>query len=94
MDTIEQSKVSTEEILSGINELKALIDSGAGVNISELLVRIHRDLYAKPECFGILTDEQISTLIKGIEVYTRKELVAGKSKPNIKKSFTMDDLTL
>ena len=78
------------EILTSIEELKNQIDSSAPVG--ELLIRIHKDLYEKPECFALMTDDEISTIVKGIQKHTKIELIVGKSKPTLKKKFSEDDL--
>ena len=82
----------SDEIRTNILSLKNLIDANAPV--SELLVRIHKDLHEKPETFAVLTDSEISTIISGIKIHTRKELIVGKEKPKFKKSYSMDDLDL
>lgn len=83
---------SLESIRSAIDELKAQIDSTAPCG--ELLVRIHKDLYEKPECFGILSDEEISVLVAGIEKHANRELIVGKEKTRLKKKFSDDDIDL
>lgn len=91
MNTLSiKSRADFTDILTSIEELKHQIDSSTPVG--ELLIRIHKDLYEKPECFAVLTDDEISTVIKGIQKHTKIELITSKSKPKLKKSFSDDDL--
>lgn len=83
---------STAFIKGEIAQLKERLDQK--IPLSDLLVRIHKDLYEKPEVFGLLTDEEISHIIGAIQVHTRQELIVSKAKPKVKKNFSMDDLDL
>lgn len=86
------SEVTVQDIIDKVEELKKQIDAGG--KVSDLLIRIHHDTFEKPECFGVLTDDQIATIVRGIEIHTQRELVVGKNKARIKKKFTLDDFTL
>lgn len=93
IDSMDESvSASLDEIHSDILALKDQINSTA--DCSELLIRIHKDLYKKPECFAVLSDEEISTVIAGIKQHTKRELMVGKEKTRLKKNFSMDDLDL
>lgn len=91
-DTYPISSEISDEIRTDILNLKNLIDTNAP--ISELLVRIHKDLHEKPDTFAVLSDSEISTIISGIKIHTKRELIVGKEKPKFKKSYSMDDLDL
>lgn len=92
----EVKSLTTEEALelvrSEISKLKEQLDSTAPCG--ELLIRIHKDLYEKPECFAVLTDSEISTLIAGIKKHSQRELIVGKEKTRLKKSFSDEDIDL
>ena len=90
--TLQTSSDISDDIRTAILNLKNLIDANAPV--SELLVRIHKDLHEKPETFAVLSDSEISTIISGIKIHTKRELIVGKEKPKFKKSYSMDDLDL
>lgn len=92
IDSFSTSEISIEQIKSDILALRERLDSS--VPLGELLVRIHGDLYKKPECFAVLSDEEISILIKGIQHHTRREIAVGKEKARAKKTFSMEDLDL
>lgn len=95
IDSISTSQSLTEierSIKNSIIELKAQIDSTAPCG--ELLVRIHKDLYEKPEVLGVLSDEEISVVIAGIKKHTNRELIVGKEKARLKKNFSLDDIDL
>lgn len=80
------------EIQASIAELKIKMDAKAP--IGELVVRIHKDLYEKPQCFGLLTDTEISNVIQGIKIHTQRDLVVSKEKTRLKKNYSIDDLAL
>jgi len=82
------------EILDSIDKLKQAIDDSAKTTISTQLIRIHKDLFHKPECFGLLSESEISTIIKGIQLHTSHEILVGKERPRAKKSYSKDDLDL
>lgn len=84
--------IDLEALHTDIQTLRAQIDSTAPCG--ELLVRIHKDLYAKPECFAVLSNEEIAAVIGGIKKHTQRELMVGKEKTRLKKNFSMDDLDL
>ena len=88
------SPANLAEILAQVDQLKQAIHTMARADISALLIRIHKELYAKPECFGVLSDTEISTIIKGIEIHSTNEILVGKERPRAKKSFSIDDLDL
>ena len=92
IDSLSTSDINIEQIRSDILALKERLDSS--VPLGELLVRIHGDLYKKPECFAVLSDAEISVIIKGIQNHTRREIAVGKEKARIKKTFSMEDLDL
>lgn len=81
-----------ETLKTDIETLKAQIDSVAPCG--DLLVRIHKDLHEKPECFAILTDSEIATVIAGIKKHTQRELIVGKEKTRLKKNYSNDDIDL
>lgn len=81
-----------ESIKAEIHELRNKLDEKAP--IGSLLIKIHSDLFKKPECFAVLSDLEIAAIIEGIEIHTRKELVVGKSKARIKKNYSTSDLDL
>lgn len=83
---------SMEEIHTDILLLKEKID--ANLPASDLLIRIHKDLYNKPECFALLSDDQIAAIIQGISLHVRREIVQGKEKPRAKKNYSADDFDL
>lgn len=92
----DETKIGVDlvEILDSIDKLKQAIDDSAKATISTQLIRIHRDLFHKPECFGLLSESEISTIIKGIQLHTSHEILVGKERPRAKKSFSNDDLDL
>ena len=90
----EPMNAEIAEILGRINQLKVAINTSARIDVSILLIKIHKDLYHKPESFAVLTDEEISVIIKGIEIHTSREILSGKERPRAKKSFSNDDLDL
>lgn len=90
----ESMSAEIAEILGQIDQLKVAIDTSANADVSTLLIRIHKDLYHKPECFGLLSDAEISVIMKGIEIHTSREILSGKERPRAKKSFSNDDLDL
>lgn len=81
-----------QKIRDDIFSLKQEIDSVAPCG--ELLIRIHKDLYEKPECFAVLSDDEIATVIAGIKKHTQRELIVGKERARLKKSFSHDDIDL
>lgn len=84
--------VDLEKIRADIAVLKAQIDSTAPCG--DLLVRIHKDLHEKPECFAVLSDSEIATVIAGIKKHTQRELIVGKEKTRLKKNYSNDDIDL
>lgn len=90
----ESMSAEIVEILGQIDQLKQAIDDSAKATVSTQLIRIHRDLFHKPECFGLLSESEISTIIKGIQLHTSHEILVGKERPRAKKSFSNDDLDL
>ena len=91
---MELSQQESSELMLQIGALKQAIDSGAKADISTQLIRIHKDLYNKPETFGLLSDTEIAVLTKGLEMHSSYEILVGKEKPRAKKSFSADDLDL
>lgn len=88
----QSASESTEFIRGEIAQLKERLDSR--IPISDLLVKIHKDLYEKPEVFGLISDEEIAVIIGAIQTHTRQELIVSKEKPKVKKKYSTDDLDL
>ena len=84
--------VDLEKIKEDIEVLKAQIDSTAPCG--DLIIRIHKDLHEKPECFAVLADSEIATVIAGIKKHTQRELIVGKEKTRLKKNYSNDDIDL
>lgn len=88
-----QTETESVKFIQGeIAQLKERLDQK--IPISDLLVRIHKDLYEKPEVFGLISDEEIAVIIGAIQIHTRNELIVSKEKPKIKKKYSTDDLDL
>lgn len=81
-----------DEIQSDLADLRERLDSKAP--LSDLLVKIHQNLFKKPETLSVLSDSDIAVLIKGIESHSQVSLVVGKARPAIKNKFSMNDIDL
>lgn len=90
VDLVEDKSI--DDIRTDILSLRQKLD--ANLPMSDLLIRIHKDLFSKPECFAVLDEDEIAQVIKGIQIHVRREIVSGKDKPKTKKNYSMDDFDL
>ena len=61
-------------------------------NMPQMLARIHTNLAKDPQLIASLTDDQISTITKGLSTYTKAEIITTKPKKASLKNVSLSDL--
>lgn len=78
-----------DEIHNRIAELKEQLDSSSPAMATHL-IKIHQDLGASPELLHILSEEEIATIAKGLQVQSQVQIITAKPKAASKKENLKD----
>lgn len=82
---------STDEIHQRIADLQAELDSSSP-GIATHLLKIHQDLGKSPELLHILSETEISTIAKGLQVQSNVQILTAK--PKAAKKENLKDLEI
>lgn len=77
---------NADAIHQRISDLQAELDK-ASPNMANHLLQIHKDLGASPELLHVLSEDEIATIAKGLQVQSQVQIVTTKAKPAKKEKL-------
>lgn len=82
---------SVDDIHQRVADLQAQLDT-ASPGIATHLLRIHSDLGKSPELLHVLSEDEIATIAKGLQVQSGIQILAAK--PKAAKRESLKDLEI
>lgn len=84
---------TVDEIHQRIADLQLELDK-ASPGIATHLFKIHKDLGGSPELLHILSEDEIATIAKGLQVQSQVQLVTAKAKAPSTRKQNLADLDI